>query len=48
MVAKFELINGIKFGIEHVDLRDDEESDMDYIIAIDFFCFRLAIVKFSD
>lgn len=39
MTLVFELINGMKLGIEHVS--GDEDDDWNYAIVIDFLLFRL-------
>lgn len=39
----FELINGVKIGIEHVT--GDEEDDFHFGIVLDFLILRLVILS---
>lgn len=43
----FELINGLKVGIEHIDVSDWEE-DLEWMIAIDLLIFRFGFLRYSD
>lgn len=45
---QFELINGLKLGIEHIsgeDMGEDEEGPQ-WLIAIDLLIFRIGLLKF--
>lgn len=45
---QFELINGLKLGIEHIsgeDMGEDEEGPQ-WLIAIDILIFRIGLLKF--
>lgn len=42
----FELINGVKIGIEHID-GDGIADDMEWMIAIDVLIFRIGILKYE-
>lgn len=39
----FELINGLKVGIEHIT---DEEGD--WVVIIDFLIFRVGIIGYAN
>jgi len=41
------LINGIKVGIEHIDVREPDDDAL-WLIAIDLFVVRIGILKYSD
>lgn len=42
----FEIINGVKLGIEHISVEDDE--DVHWMIALDLFIFRLGLMKYKE
>lgn len=43
----FEIINGIKFGIEHITA-DEIDEDVSWLIAADFLCFRFGLIKYKE
>lgn len=47
MEVNAELINGIKFGIEHIALEDREEDDPEWVVILDILIFRIALIKYS-
>jgi len=42
-----ELINGLKLGVEHISA-DDFDDGVEWMIAIDIFIFRIAILRYKD
>lgn len=40
----FELINGLKLGIEHLNVWE-EEGDPEWMIVIDILVFRFGLIK---
>lgn len=42
-----ELINGLKVGIEHLSL-DDEEHDVESIVICDLLFLRLAFISYTE
>ena len=42
-----ELINGLKVGIEHIDVREPDDNAL-WLVAIDLFVVRIGILKYSD
>jgi len=42
-----ELINGLKLGVEHINA-DDIDDEVEWMIAIDIFIFRIAILRYKD
>ena len=47
-----ELIWGFVVGIEHIDLSeaefaDEDDNDMEWVIALSFFIFRLHLIKYK-
>jgi len=43
----FEFINGLKLGVEHISA-DDFDDEVEWMIAIDLFIFRIAILRYKD
>ena len=42
----FELINGLKVGIEHVTFDDDD--GVDWVVVLDLLIFRFCFLRYSD
>lgn len=45
--VEFDIINGVKLGIEHISV-DDDDHPVDYLIAIDLFFFRIGLIKYKN
>ena len=46
MQVTCELINGLVFGLEHMNASEDTEG-LDYMIIVHFAVFRFCFIKFS-
>jgi len=42
-----ELINGLKLGVEHIN-GEGIDDEVEWMIAIDIFIFRIAILRYKD
>lgn len=47
MTISIELINGLKLGVEHISA-DDFDDEVEWMIAIDLFIFRIAILRYTN
>lgn len=45
MTVTFELVNGLVFGLEHMDAEDNE--DVAYLVVLHVACFRFCFIKFK-